>query len=166
MAAAVKVEVDCAAAGRPDETFARRLFDEAMALQPTEPEKALQLIQEARDTFVASAVSPATVTKLTADELDDLARHRAEAAVLALRDLRAERCRRLAATDYLLLPDITDFGTKADGKAATLDDWHAYRQQLRDWPASVDDPHVPPDWPEPPDPARVSPPAPLLTADS
>lgn len=60
------------------------------------------------------------------------------AAELALRDLRRERNRFLAETDYLALADMT-----------LTDEMRAYRQALRDLPANTPDP-ANPVWPEKP----------------
>jgi hypothetical protein len=68
--------------------------------------------------------------------------------------LSAKRDRWLAQTDALLLPD----GGAADRHAAGAEGrdranapaWKAFRQALRDYPASVTDPLNPPDFPQPP----------------
>ena len=59
--------------------------------------------------------------------------------------LRAERDRRLAATDWIMLPDVSV------PPGTTREQWAAYRQALRDVPQQ---PGAPWDvvWPEPPGP--------------
>lgn len=79
--------------------------------------------------------------KLTSRELKERERA-AEAA--AWETLRAERAARLAASDWMTLPDIA----AAYGQQF-VDAAHTYRQQLRDLPANTTDPASPP-WPTPP----------------
>ena len=57
---------------------------------------------------------------------------------MSLEDLRAERNRRLAETDYLALVDMQMSGPM-----------YGYRQALRDLPANTEDPENPV-WPEKP----------------
>ena len=52
--------------------------------------------------------------------------------------LRAERDRRLAASDWTMMPDVTPPGGTAS--------WQSYRQALRDLPETVVDPAAPV-WP-------------------
>lgn len=58
-----------------------------------------------------------------------------------LRPIRAERNRLLAASDWTQVADAP-----VDGRA-----WAAYRQALRDLPATVKDSGQPVDWPTPPE---------------
>lgn len=60
-----------------------------------------------------------------------------------LERLRRERDQRLAASDYLMMPDYP-------ASEAERDAWAAYRQQLRDLPESITDP-ADIDWPELPE---------------
>jgi hypothetical protein len=57
-----------------------------------------------------------------------------------LRPIRAERDRRLAASDWTQIQDAP-----VDPKI-----WTAYRQALRDLPATIKDPTAEIKWPEPP----------------
>lgn len=71
----------------------------------------------------------------------------------ALRAIRQERDALLASSDWTQLPDVpaSSLGLKADGiTPATVADWAAYRQALRDYPGMVVDPLNPPPWPKPP----------------
>ena len=76
---------------------------------------------------------------------DELAQHKADqkaGEAAAVEQLRAERDRRLAATDWTQLVD-----SPLDDKAA--DAWGDYRQALRDLPDNTKDAGEP-DWPDPP----------------
>lgn len=66
----------------------------------------------------------------------------AEALDAAWASLRAERNRRLAASDIRVLPDRW-----AQMTTATRAAWTAYRQTLRDLPEQITDPTQPVDWP-------------------
>ena len=71
----------------------------------------------------------------------DRRRAAAEAANLNMEQLRAERDRRLASSDWTELPSAAN---RVDADA-----WAEYRQALRDLPAAVEDPDDPV-WPTPP----------------
>jgi len=57
-----------------------------------------------------------------------------------LRPVRAERDRLLAASDW----------TQAADAPVDAEAWAAYRQELRDLPATIKDPTAEVEWPEPP----------------
>lgn len=57
-----------------------------------------------------------------------------------MRPIRLERNHRLAASDWTQIADAP-----VDAKA-----WAAYRQALRDFPATINDPTAEVAWPEPP----------------
>jgi len=76
---------------------------------------------------------------VTGDELADINARQAGATDRALAELRAERDRLLAETDWWVLPDRT-------ASAEQL----AYRQALRDLPATTSDP-ANPVWPTKPE---------------
>lgn len=59
----------------------------------------------------------------------------------AYSDLRSKRDQRLADSDWTQIPDAP-----VDAKA-----WAAYRQALRDLPATIKDPTAEIDWPTPPE---------------
>lgn len=69
----------------------------------------------------------------------------ADALDVAWSALRAERNRRLSASDIRILPDR--WAAMSDTSRA---EWTAYRQALRDLPSIIADPTEPVDWPVPP----------------
>lgn len=69
----------------------------------------------------------------------------AEREAQAWEALRAERNRRLQATDWIMLPDAPC------PEGTTLEQWQAYRQALRDVPQQPGAPYNVV-WPEPPGP--------------
>jgi len=84
-------------------------------------------------TWLGSGKKPSlAVLNSFIDEVDDL---------LRFSSLRDERNRRLLASDWTQIPDAP-----VDAKA-----WAAYRQALRDLPATIDDPTAEVEWPTPPE---------------
>ena len=162
MSEQVKIVVNLESAGVPDEAFARRLFDEAMELQARgEEDQALLVLRAAREALSASELPAQEVVPLSAEELAqrDTDRAGVDAQLQATRTrarmgLRAKRDRLLAQTDVFALPDSA---LPDDLPAAVRDAivnsrpaWRAFRQQLRDYMSTVDDPLAPPPMPEQP----------------
>lgn len=140
-----KVVIDCSQTGQPPADLADRLRDSALRLlEQGEPEAARNVLAQATAAQAGAEQAVVRVEPLTEAEVAQLEEHRAAARELAWRDLRAERDRRLAASDWTQLPDA----------AALLDpnvaaDWARYRQELRDVPDTVADPFEV-EWPTPP----------------
>lgn len=109
------------------------------------------------------AALPDSVTKvdLDADEIAQRQTDETEAAAAldlrrggALAQIRMKRDRLLAQTDVLALPPEampTDFpADRLDEISKNQRAWLTFRQQLRDYPATVEDPFDPPPFPEQP----------------
>lgn len=98
----------------------------------------------------ASESVPFTVEEEAARDAEEAA-IAAAAPENALRAIRQKRNALLHACDWTQLPDApaSSLGVKADGiTPATVADWAAYRQALRDYPGTVVDPLNPPPWPK------------------
>lgn len=89
-----------------------------------------------KELIVNCETGETTERDLTAEEI---AERQAAAVADAWLNLRAERDRLLAASDWTVLSD-SPTSTAA---------WKTYRQALRDLPANTTDPTAP-DWPTPP----------------
>ena len=87
-------------------------------------------------TIVNLETSAVTFANFTAEEIAEREAYERDVLPgLQLEELRAERNRRLAETDYLALSDAT-----------LSEDMRTYRQALRDLPANTSDP-ANPTWP-------------------
>lgn len=167
----VKVVIDCSATGAPDPALADELHKAAVDIlanagsNPGDMELALvragQLMQDANAVLSAAAVVSDTLVPLDQDELAqrdaDQAAHAAQQDVdraRGLGTLRAQRDRYLAQTDVLTLPDAAlpvDMPQQTkDAITANRDAWVKWRQQLRDYMATVTDPFDPPPFPTQP----------------
>lgn len=140
-----KLVIDCSQTGQPPADLADRLRVDALRLlEQGEPDAARNVLEQAQTAQAAAEVPAARVEALTPADVAQLEVDRADFQERALVEMRAERDRRLAASDWTQLPDA----------AATLDpnvaaDWAGYRQELRDLPATVTDPYQV-EWPTPP----------------
>jgi hypothetical protein len=152
--------VDLSLEAPPPDGFVDRIRADALALvEAGEFEKAQSVLAEASR---LEALGPREELRpMNADELaqrdadqqsaaDQLQLQRKQAAGA----LRANRDRWLAQTDALFLPDAalpTDMPQALkDAVSANRPAWKAFRQALRDYPATVTDPLAPPDFPQPP----------------
>jgi hypothetical protein len=152
--------VDLSLEAPPPDGFVDRIRADALALvEAGEFEKAQSVLAEASR---LEALGPREELRpMNADELaqrdadqqsaaDQLQLQRKQAAGA----LRAKRDRWLAQTDALFLPDAalpTDMPQALkDAVSANRPAWKAFRQALRDYPATVTDPLAPPDFPQPP----------------
>lgn len=152
--------VDLSLEAPPPEGFTDRLRTDALALvEAGQLEKAQSVLAEASR---LEALGPHE--ELRPMNADELAQRDADARVTADQlqaqrrqaagSLRARRDRWLAQTDALMLPDAafpTDMPQALkDAVSANRPAWRAFRQALRDYPATVTDPLSPPDFPQPP----------------
>lgn len=109
------------------------------------------------------AAGTTTVVELTAEEISAREAEAAEATAAraaaaadaetkAMVELRMKRDRWLAQTDaFFIDPLPSDFPAEREAEiAANLPAWQAFRQALRDYPATVEDPLEPPPFPAQP----------------
>lgn len=152
--------VDLSLEAPPPEGFVEKIRADALALvEAGKLEQAQSVLAEASR---LEALGPREELRpMTADELKqrDADAQAADVQLQADRKraagtLRAKRDRWLAQTDVLVLPTAalpTDMPQALkDAIAANAPAWKTFRQALRDYPSTVTDPLVPPDFPQPP----------------
>jgi hypothetical protein len=154
---AQKVTIDCAAfAGRLLFDDARRWDERADAARLAGDDAAVALAVRGAEACRTAgrnhllqnglppdeAIDPETWSDLTPAELEQRVLDEAEAVVDAARSLRTQRNALLTQSDWTQLPDAS-LTAQAKGR------WDAYRQELRDLPATTPDP-VNPVYPTPP----------------
>lgn len=105
--------------------------------------------------FEVSETDPeGTLRPATADEEALIAETREQAQAMDVAEAYAQRDALLAATDYTQLPDVPPeaLGTHEDGTPVTVEEWQAYRQDLRDLPETAGGVFTREavTWPEPP----------------
>lgn len=152
--------VDLSLEAPPPDGLVEKIRDDATALiKAGEFEKAQNVLNEADR---LEALGPReTMRAMNADELAQRDEDAQAADVQLQQDrrraagsLRAKRDRWLAQTDVLVLPTAalpTDMPQALkDQVAANQKPWLAFRQALRDYPSTVEDPLDPPPFPDPP----------------
>jgi hypothetical protein len=143
--AAPRLVIDCSRPAPPDPELVVRVEREAVGLlREGRTEEAENVIQQVKGMRESIALGPVE----TLEELTDaeVAQRKLDAEAdldHRLADLRVARDTRLAASDWTQGADAP-----LDEKATLA--WRDYRQELRDYPATVNDPLDPPPWPEPP----------------
>lgn len=141
-----RLVIDCSAVEPLEPELLERLEREALSLiRAGDLEKAQNVTDQIAAHQEAAAASGPREQEVELDD-DERAQREADAAdgrERQMTQLRAARDARLSASDW-----TQGIDAPLDHKQVAA--WGRYRQDLRDWPKSVEDPHNPPPWPDPP----------------
>lgn len=141
----VSVVIDCSRAILPDAAIVDRIEADALELvRAGELDKAKRVLDSVDEIRRLKETPAETLVELTDEEIAQREADRESANEVALATLRVQRNARLTASDWTQTASDAPL-SDADRKA-----WAEYRQALRDWPASIDDPLDPPPWPDQP----------------